>query len=254
MNVVYEHPVTEHMRLLIKLEALFIEIEQSLQFKKNDFALNGLFRLIDLSDLVSGQDLRFDLLKNLDKKNISLKHLKHNPDVNLDLLKETLENIERLKKKIHILKKVPDDNFENDELIQAVKRKYSVKGSLYPFELPLLNFWINQNENFHLNKIRDWLEGFMPIYEAVRLILKITRESVPVLPLTADKGIYEQGSDNDSVIDLIRVLLEPNANVFPEISGNKHKFSIRFLKQESSWDKPVQTIDSIRFELALVSL
>ena len=106
MNVVYEHPVTEHMRLLIKLEALFIEIEQSLQFKENDFALNGLFRLIDLSDLVSGQDLRFDLLKNLDKKNISLKHLKHNPDVNLDLLKETLENIERLKKKIHILKKI----------------------------------------------------------------------------------------------------------------------------------------------------
>ena len=70
MNVVYEHPLTEQTRLLIKLETLFKEIEQSLRLKKNDFALTGLFRLIDLSDLASGRDLRFDLLKLLDRKNM----------------------------------------------------------------------------------------------------------------------------------------------------------------------------------------
>ena len=47
---------------------------------------------------------------------------------------------------------------------------------------------------------------------------------------------------------MIRVRLPGDNRLFPEVSGSKHRFSIRFL-DASNWEHPVQTQQDVAFQL-----
>ena len=254
MTIAYEHALTEHTRLLIKLEALYSEIEELLEKKQKYFAAKSLFLLIELSDLTGSQDLKFDLMRHLNKSDKSLRSLIKNPGVNDELLATTLIKIDRYKKNIRSLETSPWENFLNDHFVQSVRCKYNIRGTLHAFEIPQLNFWVHQSELFQFERIQYWLEAFMPIARTVKLILKIARDSATLSQCSASGGIYEHHDEHHPVVDLIRVLIDSNLEVFPEITGNKHKFLVRFLRGTTIREKPLQTIDSIDFKLGLVAL
>ena len=86
------------------------------------------------------------------------------------------------------------------------------------------------------------------------MILRLIRESSNPRQVTATGGFYQQQLDSGTPVQLVRVVMPFAADVFPEISGGKHRFTVRFSSQRQTGSRPTQSQDDIRFELQCCGL
>ena len=254
MTVIYEHPITEHAKWLKRIEVTYSKIENLIKSRRQHVFANIIFLMIELETLVSGQENRTDIQKILNKKKSFLVSLSSNPDVNYEILEKTLEELEEADKRLRCLEVPPGNNLQKDHFIQLIKFKYNIKGPLYDFELPHLNYWIHQELELQLDRIEFWLEDLIPIVKAAELILRISRKSGQKTICTAENGFYQYVNEKQTNLDLMQIKVHPNLLEFPEITGNKHKFLIRFLEEKNTQVKPQQATKSIKFELFLITL
>jgi len=85
----YEHPLSERVRTLLRLEDMFERVDYFLH--KNDpqehhVALLSIFEMLDVSGRA---DLKSDLLQELERQKHTLEALRENPDVS----EEALDNV-----------------------------------------------------------------------------------------------------------------------------------------------------------------
>ena len=254
MTVIYEHPITEHAKWLKKIEVTYSKIESLIKSRKQHVFANIIFLIIELETLVSGQENRIDIQKVLNKKKNFLVSLTSNPEVNYEILEKTLEELEEADKRLRYLEVPPGNNLQKDHFIQSIKCKYNIKGPLYDFELPHLNYWGHKETELQLDRIEFWLEDLIPIVKTAELILRISRKSGQKNICTAEFGFYQYVNEKQTNLDLMQIKVHPNLQEFPEITGNKHKFLIRFLEEKSTQLKPQLATKSIMFELLLITL
>ena len=254
MTVIYEHPLTEHAKLLNKIEVTYSKIKSLLNTRNGLFFANIMFLIIELEELVSGQDIRIDIQKLLNKKKNFLVGLASNPKVNYELLEKTLQELEEADKRLRSVDVPPGNNLQNDHLIQSINCKYNLRGSLFNFELPHLNYWAHRDQKHQLDRIESWLEDLIPIVKTAELILQISRKSGIKTICTAEHGFYQHVNEKQTNLDLMQIKINPNLREFPEITGNKHRVLIRFLEENRSGIKPIQTENSVKFDLVLITL
>ena len=87
------------------------------------------------------------------------------------------------------------------------------------------------------------------IAQATSLMLRLIRESVPAVKEIAEAGFFQKSLDLSTPCHIVRVTVPSDCPYFAEISGGKHRFTVRFLEQRLE-ERPVQTTDNIPFELA----
>ena len=254
MTVVYEHPVTGHAKLLNKIEMTYLKIESLINGRKKHFFANILFLIIELETLVNGQEFRIELQKVLNKKKNFLVSLTSNPEVNYEILEKTLEELEETDSRLAYLEVPPGNNLQKDHFIQSIKSKYNLRGEPYNFELPHLNYWAHRDLEIQLDRIKFWLEDLIPIVKTAQLILRISRKSGQKTICKAECGFYQYLNEKHTSLDLMQIKVHPKQRAFPEITGNRHKFLIRFLEERGSQLKPLQVMESITFELVLITL
>jgi Uncharacterized protein conserved in bacteria len=80
--------------------------------------------------------------------------------------------------------------------------------------------------------------------------LTLIRQSVVPTHEHAPRGFFQQSLDPNLPYQLLRVSLPASASYFPEISGGKHRFTVRFLEQPCLEMRAVQTAHEVDFELA----
>ena len=254
MAIIYEHPVTEQAKVLNKIEVTYLKIESLIRARKKHFFANIIFLIIELETLISGQEFRIDIQKVLNKKKNFLVSLISNPEVNYEILEKTLEELEETDKRLRYLEVPPGSNLQKDHFVQSIKSKYNLKGAAYNFELTHLNYWAHRDLEMQLDRIEFWLEDLIPIVKTAELILRISRKSGPKSICTAECGFYQYINERQTNLDLMQIRVHPSLREFPEITGNKHKFLIRFLEENGSQLKPLQATKPITFELVLMTL
>ena len=85
--------------------------------------------------------------------------------------------------------------------------------------------------------------------DAARSILKLIRESSTPRMVTAANGFYQQQNEAGAQCQIVRVVMPSDAAVYPEISGGKHRFSVRSYAQKSTGSRATPSSEDIRFEL-----
>ena len=65
----------------------------------------------------------------------------------------------------------------------------------------------------------------------------------------AESGLYHKQIGTNMQCQLVRVIMNSVSPYYPDISGVKHRFSIRFMEELDSNIKPIQTDNDIHFEL-----
>ncbi|MEW8586352.1 MAG: cell division protein ZapD, partial [Candidatus Thiodiazotropha sp.] len=113
---------------------------------------------------------------------------------------------------------------------------------------PQYHFWLNQPHEIRQNQMSEWMYELHPVREAVVLLLNLVRGSNLPSREKALQGFFQKTLDSSSPAQLIRVGLPRSKPIFTEISGNKHRFSIRFLEVMDS-GKPTQTTQDVDFQL-----
>ena len=137
-----------------------------------------------------------------------------------------------------------------NEFLSAVRQRSAVPGGICQFDLPTLHYWLQQDSSVRIRHLDNWLEPLQPLQLAIDLLLKLVRDSADPRQAVAVCGFFQQTLDSHSPNQLVRVWLPAEVGAFPEISGGRHRFTIRFMEQPDPNQRASQSEGDIQFWLA----
>jgi len=252
-TIFYEQPLNERMRSFLRLEHLFKQAAYTLRGYSIWDSRSTLTSITSILDILTRNDLKTELLKELERQEKTLSVLSDLPGVDKEQLNNILKQIETSQQNILNFEGQLGQNIREHELLNSLRQRSSIIGGTCDFDIPYLHYWLQQPPEYRIEKLEDWLEKLEIISHPISLILDITRESSSPKNVTAEKGFYQQNIDSNAPVQLIRVGLNNDSEYFPEISAGKQRFSIRFMLQQDG-KRPIQYSDDLSFQLICCAL
>jgi cell division protein ZapD len=243
----YEFPLNEFIRTSLKIDYLYRFLEIQSDNPGEPEMRNLVSRTLELHSLIARPELKNEMIKEVEKRLNRLDQLKHVKSINHTLLRQT---IARMSTAIEELRGVSVSSFSAPlpHLIDSVKQRLSIPGGQFVFDLPAYKYWLNADTNQFQTEIADVISSLKPITKSAALLIELLRGSANARPLIAENGMY-QVSENGNC-DMLIIGLKDNLNIFPEVSGGKHRVFLRFLEFNDIYNKPQQSTKSIEFELS----
>jgi len=252
--VMYEQPLNERIRCFLRLEYLFQSVAECMQGKTALNARQAVASLIDITDQLSRADIKGDLIKELERHAATLSALRSNPAVNQTTLDNTLSRLDPILSALRSPACQPGQRMRQMELVTQVRQRLAIPGGLCSFDLPAFHFWLSREHVVRVAQLNDWMDDLRVIEEGVEITLKLIRESAVPQKVAASGGFYQQNLDPTSSCTLVRVVLNVEEEVFAEISGGKHRFTVRFIRPADPGSRPQQTSETVHFELQCCGL
>ncbi len=252
-STIYEFPLNERIRTLLRLEFLFKQARYSLRGYSLWDSRNTVECILDILDIMSRIDLRMELVKELDRQSAALVSISSRPGVDPSILDETLNQLSQYLKSLKSNSLNSCEALRNNELLNVIRKRDSIPGGNCDFDIPSYHFWLQQSAESRTETLESWLSDLDDYRLAINVILNLLRESAVNSPVTADKGFYQQALDTSMSFQLIRAFLPVDAPYFAEFSGGKHRFSVRFMIPNNC-DRPSPYSDEINFQLACCAL
>nr|WP_234418490.1 cell division protein ZapD [Dongshaea marina] len=105
--------------------------------------------------------------------------------------------------------------------------------------MPALHLWLGQDSELQQPQISQWVDGLRPLSEAIELLLWFWRESAQYQEQTARNGFFQDATES---AQMIRIQFDSDHGHYPSVSGNKSRFTIRFLPlaNEKTTDIPFE--------------
>ena len=251
-QVTYEQPLNERIRTLLRLEFLFEQANAHTYRHSawdNRAAINAIF---DIVNVFGRADLKTEIMKELERQALFLEKLAENPQVDKRRLEGVLDEMDVLIDRLHGLK-AQDMDIRNNEFLSSIKQRNHIAGGSCDFDLPAYHYWLTQPEDKRVLDMQHWTQPFEPIHQSVNLILRLIRDSAQTSNEIAEAGFFQKSLDPSTTCQLIRVNMPGDNLCFPEISGGKHRFTIRFM-QTAFKERPTQCDQDIPFTLTCCML
>jgi len=128
--------------------------------------------------------------------------------------------------------------------VGLVRQRLSIPGGCCSFDIPTLHLWLYLPQPQRDEQVTTWINSLSPLTQTLTLILDLVRNSAPFRKQTSLNGFYQ---DNGDDADLLRLQLALADELYPQISGHKSRFAIRFLPLDSENGLIPERLD---FELA----
>ena len=250
---VYELPLNEKMRTLIRLEFLFEEIEHYLQGSSTWDVRSAVNAFIATLSVLCRPELKTDLMKEMDRINAGLAKFGSHDGVNAGALTKIRDELSDKARRLRNTEGQLGQHLKQNELVTALRQRESIPGGALAMDMPSYAHWLSRSFEECSSDIRTWLQDFEMIKESVDLVLGLIRDSAVASDAVAKSGFYQHTLDSEISNQIVRVVLPKNVNYFPEISGGRHRFTVRFLKP-CGIDRPVQADEEISFKLICCAL
>lgn len=244
----FEHPLNERIRTFLRLEHLFQQVAHfrpQADYWSNRAAIEGLLSIITI---FGRSDLKTEILKELERHTSNLERVRQQPGVDMQALGEVLDDLEQAIHQVYRLNGQIARELRTNEFLNTILQRSSIPGGNCNFDLPQYHFWLNQPHELRQRQMSEWLQDLLPVSEAIILLLNLVRTSTLPTSEVAQKGFFQQTLKKSAAAQMIRVSLPKDTRVFSEVSGSKHRFSIRFLEVVDG-GKPVQTGQDVEFLL-----
>ncbi len=247
-KAIYELPINERIRNFLRLEFLFDLVDFSIDKPTEYDSRRCVTNLIEISELISRIDIKTETTKELNKYISLMQTFRESPEVDSQVLGEMLNKLQDALRQINNSAYHPGNALRGDELITSIRQRICIAGGTCNFDLPAYHFWLNKSTSERKFQLNLWVEDLKYIKNAIHLILTILRTGAETTCEKASDGFFQYSLQNRQV-QLIRVLLPIGEPFFPEISGGKHRFSIRFMEQNNTQERPSQIKRDVNFEL-----
>ena len=209
--------------------------------------------ILDILNIMSRIDLRSELVKELERQTSALLAISSRPGVDPSILDDTLKKLESYTQNLKSSQNHSCDELRNNGLLKLIRQRDSIPGGSCDFDIPVYHFWLKQQPEQRIEILESWL-GLLDNYRlSINVILGLLRESAINTPVLAEQGFYQQSLDTSVPFQLIRVLLPSDVNFFAEMSGGKHRFSVRFMMPAKS-ERPSPCSTDIEFQLSCCAL
>ena len=247
-QIIYEHPLNERVRTLLRLEHLFSRIAFHLPQEgewSSRAAING---LLDISNILTRADIRSEVIKELERHTSSLNKIQSAPGVDSQQLDLILKDLETSTNKLRQITTQIGRRLRENEFLSSIMQRSAIPGGTCDFDLPQYHYWLQQPVEKRHSDLQNWFKELEPLKSATQLLLALMRNSAHANQAQATAGLYQRTLESQSPAQLIRVGIPKESNLFPEISGGKHRFAIRFLEPSKS-GRPNQTQIDVSFSL-----
>ncbi|MDY1037009.1 cell division protein ZapD [Lelliottia sp. CFBP8978] len=242
-HILFEHPLNEKMRTWLRIEFLTQQLSRHLPIADHATALHFFRNVGDLLDVIERGDVRTELLKELERQQRKLQAWTEVPGVDQNRIDSLRQQLKQSSSTLMAAPRV-GQFLREDRLIGLVRQRLSIPGGCCSFDLPTLHMWLHMPQEQRDSQVKGWMDSLAPMHQALTLILDLVRQSAPFRKQTSLNGFYQ---DNGDDADLLRLHLSLSDQLYPQISGHKSRFAIRFMPLDSENGIVPERLD---FELA----
>ena len=247
--IVYEQPLSEIIRVCLRLEQLFQQIDHQLNDTSKLGTRNVIHYIINVLHLLERPDLKAKLAKELSHHLTNLMRYGDMPEIDSDKLSALTSQLEALSRSLIDSSGRIGHRLRDIELLNTLRLHLASPGGGCSFDTPLYHYWLQQPAELREATIADWLSDFSQIRAAVTLVLEIVRKNARTEEKTAIHGFHQELLDPQSNLRMIRIGIHQSIPTFPEMSVGRHFMSIRFFLPDIS-RRPLQYADNLNFWLA----
>jgi cell division protein ZapD len=246
--IAFEHPLSERIRFLLRLEFLFAQYQHQGADTSAWGLRASLHTLLDILTVMGRTDLRTELLKEIFEQHATLTRMSTRPGINLARLGEVLRELAAAAGELQGMSSShPAMVLRENEFLFAILNRSSIPGGACGFDLPAYHRWLSGPAAQTQRDLQSWFASLQPLQRAISLYLRLLRDSAQPVDHSAEGGIFLHVPQ--ASYQLVRVLVPAAADVYPEISAGKHRVSIRFMRLGDVNTRNVQAGGSIPFRL-----
>jgi cell division protein ZapD len=248
--VLFEFPLNETVRTMLRLENLFDRLGQLLPRDPaldHHFALTTTFEILDIA---TRSDLKGDLLRELEHQRQRMLALAGRSDVSSTAVEITRGRIEDALAKLTPLPTRLNASFAANDWLASVRSRVGIPGGTCEFDLPAFHAWQRLPALQRRNDLLRWIEPLMPLAQTINVLLGLLRESgVPQL-VAATAGQYQQSLPSGRSYQLLRVRVPDAQQHVPEVSGSRLMVSLRLVRPDEE-GRLRATQDDVSLEITL---
>ena len=249
----YEHPLNERIRTMMRLEDMFQRVRYfSAKLEPSDHH-SAITALFEIAEIASRADLKSDLLQELERQRQLLSMLRDNPQVVPETLDEFLSDIVNAAADLHAQSGRVGAHLRENEWLMTIKQRMGIPGGVCEFDLPSYHFWLNLDAQRRQRDLQGWLAPFIPIDEALGIVLRVLRDSGRSTRQVAYNGLFQLMLTANKVAQLLRITVAKDLPYVPEISANRYALNIRFVGFDIA-DRPRQIEQDVEFDLTFCNL
>lgn len=273
----FEHPLNERIRSFLRLQQLFTRLDHHLDGTSRCDLQASIGVLLDIYDLTGRNNLKTEVLRELERHKLALRNVESvndspvtpdgdeesqiDSDVAIDESKETnnatpvsvitIDQIEDLRSELHSQPVRSHLQLHSNEFLNSVKHRCGIAGTGSTYDLPLYHFWLDQDFDECKNTIKEWMQPYSHLREAINLILTNIRANGQFELITAERGFYQSSLKSEKTLQLVQIKIPDHSDIYPEISAGIHRITSRFMQYSTANDKPSQYLQDISFQIAI---
>jgi cell division protein ZapD len=226
--VMYEQPANEAVRVCLRLENLFCKVAHWLNGSNNWDSVAALQTVLEILSVLDRSDFKSKLLKEISHYYSLFKNYKTSSKVDQQKLTEISMKLDENVTKLNELTGRIGQQLYNNKFIHLAYQGL-VNSGIGGIDATTFHAWLHQPLHVRKQQIQSWLEEFSVIQHAVSLILYLIRQSNLPEQKIAYKGIYQgNGPSGKSICQLIRVVINLDTGIYPNVSIGRHTFAISF--------------------------
>lgn len=246
--IIYEFPLNERIRTFIRLDQLFQQIRHFAQGDSEWDSRAAVGGLLDILTIFSRTDVRSELLKELERHYKVLARLARSQGIDREKLQLVMEQIDVLSQRLRGIDGKLGTQLSGNGLFKSIAQRSVIPGGTCCFDLPGYHYWLQQPVPRRQQDLNLWLEPFVPVQRSIGFALNTIRHSALPTKEHAQAGFFQQNLDRSLPFQMIRVGLDRDQPYYAEISGGKHRVTIRFMEPEFK-ERSKQTDVDVPFQL-----
>ena len=231
--VLYEYPLNESIRTMLRLEHLFDRLGQLVARDApvdHHFALVTIFEIMDVA---SRADIKSDLLKELERHRAQFQSYRGHPGISEAALDEVTIRIDHAFSGLIQLQGKAGQVLASNDWLMSIRSRVNIPGGTCEFDLPAYYAWQQHAPDQRRADLQGWMATLTPLAEALQVLLGLLRDSGTPQRMVAPAGQYQQSLPQGKVYQLLRVRVDESEGLVPEISGHRLLVSIRFIRPDA---------------------
>jgi cell division protein ZapD len=248
--ILYEYPFNERIRTYLRLEHLFLRLGQLIVRTTaidHHYALTTIFEIMDVA---TRADLKSDVLKDLEKQKQVLASYRGNPAIAEAMLDQVLSRLDHCFVSLNSLPGKTGQALTENDWLMAIRSRAVMPGGTCEFDLPAYYAWQNKPVEVRRNDLNSWTAPLRPLAESIQTLLKMLRDSGLPQKFMATGGMFQYTLPQGRTFQLLRLRINPELNLVPEISANRLLVAVRLMRMGTDARLQASQEDAA-FELSL---
>ncbi|WP_114766622.1 cell division protein ZapD [Vibrio rhodolitus] len=222
----FEHPLNEKTRIYLRVEALLHQLDVSSRFSDDLQHLNFFRGLFDLLEIFEQIQLKSELAKDIEKQRLTYRTWLNVEGVDQEMLQSILREVDQAHSELMSAERF-GQSLKQDRFLSAIRQRFNLPGGSCCFDLPALHHWLHLPSENKQQDARNWMETLSSLSNALKLWLRLTRETGHFQPLVAHNAFFQSDAEEANIL---RLNIPMHYSVYPMISGHKNRFAIKFIE------------------------